>query len=164
MIVLGFPIVPRQRTTLEIDQDILQAAEERARATGRTPGDVISEMARRGFDLEPANGSDVRHGVSDLQIAPDFEITADTINGLLDSIERNDDLGYPLAIDDVTRQEVKRLAREQHITPGRLAANLVQEALLLKGTWPLRNGVAVLPTRGREPLTLEEIDTMLDEL
>jgi hypothetical protein len=40
----------------------------------------------------------------------------------------------------------------------------VQEDLLLKGTWPLRNGVAVFPTRGREPMTLEEIDTMLDEL
>ena len=152
------------QTTLDIDNDILQAAEERARATGRTPGDVISEMARRGFDLEPAGGSDERNGEPDLKVAPGIEITADTINELLDSIERNDDLGYPLVIDEVTRRDITRLAHEQHVPPGRLAANLVQEALLLEGTWPLRNGVAVLPIRGRAPLTLEEIDTLLDEL
>jgi hypothetical protein len=150
------------QTTIDIDEDILQAAQEHAKATGRTTGEVISEMARRGFDITP--GEQTRDGVLDLRLDPRIEITSDTIDELLDSIERDDNLGYPLAIGDVTREEIKRLAREQRRAPGRVAANLVQEDLLLKGTWPLRNGVAVFPTRGREPMTLEEIDTMLDEL
>ena len=34
------------RTTLEIDDDVLQAAKERARREGKTAGAVISELAR----------------------------------------------------------------------------------------------------------------------
>jgi hypothetical protein len=34
------------RTTLSIDDDVLAAAHERARAEGRTVGHVISELAR----------------------------------------------------------------------------------------------------------------------
>ena len=34
------------RTTLDIADDVLQAAKERARREGRTAGDVISELAR----------------------------------------------------------------------------------------------------------------------
>ncbi|MDR1189958.1 MAG: hypothetical protein LBK95_21305 [Bifidobacteriaceae bacterium] len=37
------------RTTLTIDDDVLSAAKERARAEHRTMGEVISEMARSGF-------------------------------------------------------------------------------------------------------------------
>jgi hypothetical protein len=151
------------RTTLDLDEDILRAARDRADATGRTTGEVISEMARRGFDLAPVERMSARDGILDLRLDPSIEITPDTIDELLDSIEHDDDLGLPLAIDDFTRQEVRRLAREQHMAPGKVAANLVQEALLLKGTWPLRNGVAVFPSRGREPLTLKDIEALLDE-
>jgi hypothetical protein len=35
------------RTTLDIDDDILQAVKERARAERRTAGEVLSELARR---------------------------------------------------------------------------------------------------------------------
>lgn len=34
------------RTTLDIDDDVLQAAKERARREGRTAGQVISDLAR----------------------------------------------------------------------------------------------------------------------
>lgn len=34
------------RTTLTIDDDVLAAAKERARLTGQTAGEVISELAR----------------------------------------------------------------------------------------------------------------------
>ena len=37
------------RTTLDIDDDILQAAKELARAENRTAGQVLSELARRGL-------------------------------------------------------------------------------------------------------------------
>jgi hypothetical protein len=35
------------RTTLDIEDDVLQAAKELARREGRTAGQVISELARR---------------------------------------------------------------------------------------------------------------------
>ena len=34
------------RTTLDIDDDVLQAAKERARAEKKTAGEIISELAR----------------------------------------------------------------------------------------------------------------------
>lgn len=37
------------RTTLDIEDDVLLAAKERARREGRTAGEVISEMARKGL-------------------------------------------------------------------------------------------------------------------
>jgi hypothetical protein len=37
------------RTTLEIDDDILQAAKEIASAEGRTAGKVLSDLARKGL-------------------------------------------------------------------------------------------------------------------
>ena len=38
------------RTTLDIADDVLSAAKERARREGRTAGQVISELARRGLN------------------------------------------------------------------------------------------------------------------
>jgi hypothetical protein len=35
------------RTTLDIDNDVLQAAKERARREGKTIGQVISDLARK---------------------------------------------------------------------------------------------------------------------
>lgn len=37
------------RTTLRIDDDVLRLAQSLARAENRSIGDVISELARRGF-------------------------------------------------------------------------------------------------------------------
>lgn len=37
------------RTTLDIDDDVLLAAKERARREGRTAGEVVSALARRGL-------------------------------------------------------------------------------------------------------------------
>ncbi|MCC6196441.1 MAG: antitoxin [Burkholderiales bacterium] len=41
------------RTTLDIDDDVLQAAKERARRERRTAGDVISELARQALTAPP---------------------------------------------------------------------------------------------------------------
>ena len=50
------------RTTLDIDDDILQAAKEIAAADGRTAGKVLSDLARKG--LAPARQKvRVRNGV-----------------------------------------------------------------------------------------------------
>ena len=37
------------RTTLDIEDDVLQAAKELARREGRTAGRILSELARRGL-------------------------------------------------------------------------------------------------------------------
>lgn len=41
------------RTTLDIDDDILQAAKELARAENKTAGQVLSELARKGLTQQP---------------------------------------------------------------------------------------------------------------
>ena len=49
------------RTTLDLDEDVLQAAKELALARGTTAGKVISELARKG--LVPARPARTRNGV-----------------------------------------------------------------------------------------------------
>jgi hypothetical protein len=42
------------RTTLDIDDDVLEAAKSLARKTDRTAGAVLSELARRALTAAPA--------------------------------------------------------------------------------------------------------------
>ena len=44
------------RTTLDIDDAVLQAAKEIAQATRSTAGEVISQWARRGLAAAPSQG------------------------------------------------------------------------------------------------------------
>ncbi len=45
------------RTTLDIDDDVLQAAKERARRDKKTTGEVISELARSALTTPPRTSS-----------------------------------------------------------------------------------------------------------
>ena len=49
------------RTTLDIADDVLQAAKEIAAVRGRTAGEVISDLARRA--LAPSRSARLRNGV-----------------------------------------------------------------------------------------------------
>ena len=49
------------RTTLDIDDDVLQAAKELADLRQSTAGKILSELARKG--LEPSRSVRVRNGV-----------------------------------------------------------------------------------------------------
>jgi len=49
------------RTTLDIDDDVLQAAKEIAAARGTTAGRALSELARRG--LAPSRVVRMRNGI-----------------------------------------------------------------------------------------------------
>ncbi len=49
------------RTTLDLDEDILEAAKELAAARGTTAGKILSELARKA--LTPAKPPRVRNGV-----------------------------------------------------------------------------------------------------
>lgn len=48
------------RTTLDIDDDILSASKELAKAAGKTAGQIISELARKALTAPSAA---MRHGV-----------------------------------------------------------------------------------------------------
>lgn len=50
------------RTTLDIEDDVLQAAKELAQREGGTAGQVISTLARRGLTV-PAAGNKNRSGL-----------------------------------------------------------------------------------------------------
>ena len=56
------------RTTLDLDEDVLQAAKELAAAKGTTAGKVLSELAREA--LTPARTSRLRNGVPVLPSRP----------------------------------------------------------------------------------------------
>lgn len=49
------------RTTLDLDDDILEVAKQLAQQRGQTAGQIISELARRA--LEPAKAPRMRNGV-----------------------------------------------------------------------------------------------------
>jgi hypothetical protein len=59
---------PVMRTTLDIQDDVLQAAKELAALQGKTAGQVISELARQA--LTPATAPKVRNGVPVLPRRP----------------------------------------------------------------------------------------------
>ena len=56
------------RTTLDLDDDVLQAAKELAASRGLTAGQVVSELARKG--LEAPRATRIRNGVPILPRRP----------------------------------------------------------------------------------------------
>lgn len=73
------------RTTLDLDDDILQAAKELAAAKGSTAGRVLSDLARRGLAREGDSGQ-VRNGVPLLapRAASEPRVTMKRVNELRD--------------------------------------------------------------------------------
>lgn len=55
-------MIPPMRTTVDLDEDVLQAAKEIAAQRGSTAGKVLSELARRGLQQRARQGR-VRNGV-----------------------------------------------------------------------------------------------------
>lgn len=54
-------MIQGMRTTLDLDEDVLQAAKEIAAARGTTAGKVLSDLARKA--LTPTQSAQVRNGV-----------------------------------------------------------------------------------------------------
>jgi len=74
---------PTMRTTLDLDEDVLQAAKELAAARGTTAGKVLSELARKA--LTPARTARVRNGVPLLPRRPGMRrLTLQQVNELRD--------------------------------------------------------------------------------
>lgn len=74
---------PRMRTTLDIDDDVLQAAKELAQVGRKTAGQVLSDLARKA--LEPRDTARVRNGVPLLPRSPGARVmTVEEVEALLD--------------------------------------------------------------------------------
>ena len=76
------------RTTLDIDQDVLMAAKELAGRSGKTAGQVITELARRGLHA-PAPAKEraqVRNGFEVLPPAGRV-VTPELVERLLDETD-----------------------------------------------------------------------------
>ena len=72
------------QTTIDIDEDILQAAAERARATGHTTGEVISGLARFAIEIERVDRLPKRNGFPQLEFDPTVAVTPELIDQILD--------------------------------------------------------------------------------
>jgi hypothetical protein len=71
------------RTTLDLDDDVLQAAKEMAALRGTTAGRVVSDLARKA--LAPRQAGRVRNGVPVLPRRPGTPLlTVERVNELLD--------------------------------------------------------------------------------
>jgi hypothetical protein len=78
------------RTTLDIDDDVLQAAKERARSENKTAGQMLSELARRALTSPPAVPQDSLNGWPQLPVRPGLVVTADDIRRLQDDMDQVD--------------------------------------------------------------------------
>lgn len=72
------------RTTLDVDEDVLQAAKEIAANRGTTAGKVLSDLARKA--LKPARSANERNGVPLMPRRPKGSPrpTMETVNRLRD--------------------------------------------------------------------------------
>jgi hypothetical protein len=72
------------RTTLQLDEDVLAAARARAARRGRTLGEVVSELARKGLAPDTA-APRYRNGIRLMPVRADARPTSlDEINRLRD--------------------------------------------------------------------------------
>jgi hypothetical protein len=81
------------RTTLDIDDDVLQAAKELARAEKKTAGQVISELVRKAL-IQPiapleTDKIEIRNGFT-LLPRRGVIVTNELVNTLQDQIDRED--------------------------------------------------------------------------
>jgi hypothetical protein len=72
------------RTTLDVDDDVLQAAKEIAANRGTTAGRVLSDLARKA--LEPPESVEIRNGVPLMPRRPKGSpaLTMELVNRLRD--------------------------------------------------------------------------------
>ena len=75
------------RTTLDIDDDLLQAAKEIAGMQGKTAGQVVSELLRKALQGPRASERTVRNGVPLIHRRPGAPVmTMALVNELRDEV------------------------------------------------------------------------------
>jgi hypothetical protein len=75
------------QTTIDIDEDVLKAAAERAQATGQTPGAIISGLARFAMELDRVERLPKRNGFPQLEFDPTIAVTPELIDQILNESE-----------------------------------------------------------------------------
>lgn len=60
------------RTTISLEEDVYEAAQSMAEASGKRLGEVVSSLARRGLRASPAVGE--RNGLPVFQVASDAPV------------------------------------------------------------------------------------------
>ena len=82
------------RTTLDIADDVLQAAKERARREGQTLGDVISSLARQSLIAPPPVANSVANSINEPKAIYGFRPFASrggiVTNELIDKLREDD--------------------------------------------------------------------------
>jgi hypothetical protein len=71
------------RTTLDIEDDVLQAAKELAKREGTTAGQVLSALARKGLNAKASKNYTIRNGVPVLASRGEI-ITIEKIQAIMD--------------------------------------------------------------------------------
>lgn len=110
-------------TTLNIDDDILQAAEEQARSTGKELGKVVSDLARKGLaDDNSSNVApffEIRDGIPVVKVPPGTPtIPGDLAKKILDQdtfYELKDRIPVfkvPLGAQMLPSEEIQKLISE----------------------------------------------------
>jgi hypothetical protein len=73
------------RTTLDVDDDVLEAARVIARQKNETIGKIVSDLARR--SLHPVAAGEKRNGVPLLPVRnPHARVTTEMVNALRDEL------------------------------------------------------------------------------
>lgn len=79
------------RTTLDIDDDVLQAAKERARRENKTAGEVVSELLRQALTAPPSPApSAVREPKAVYGLKPFARRGGIVTNELIDQLRADD--------------------------------------------------------------------------
>ena len=80
-------MICRVRTTLDLDDDILQAAKELANLRGSTAGKVLSELARTSLRSTQTQDVSIRNGVPLLprRASGNSKMTSGRVNDLRDA-------------------------------------------------------------------------------
>jgi hypothetical protein len=75
------------RTTLDIDDDVMQAAKELAALHGKTAGQVVSDLVRKALAEDRSGGTRRRNGVPLIRRKPGIPLmTAALVNELRDEV------------------------------------------------------------------------------
>lgn len=127
-------------TTIDIDEDILRVAAERARATGRTTDAVLSEVLRQGLGIAVSEQELLRDGCPPIGFDAAFEPSSESILALLQRVGQQNDLGPPLIIPPATMECIERVASQWNLPVGKAAVQYVEESLLLQNKWPSHEG------------------------
>ena len=78
------------RTTLDIAEDVLHAAKERARRENKTAGQVISELARTALNAGAGGGSGKRPPKAQFGFRPFPKRGGIVTNDVIDSLREED--------------------------------------------------------------------------